>query len=299
MKILVTGGSGFIGTNLIKALQNEGHVVVSFALEENPNIEVETIIGDITKSNFDFVRDEKPEVIFHLAALSNHQMTTDRNYAIEVNVRPLEKLLSVSSSSALKKFIFMSTSTVYDDNNQIPIKEDGKLNPQKNNYIYTKVEGEKIVESFRQKGLKALTYRLANTFGPYQPWQKFPTLVPQIFAQAILEGHIHTLNRSSVRDWIYIEDAVGALIAGMKSDFSGTANLASGKGTSVGDIVDLVCGLTFVSASTDNKEGSGPNQIICDNTILKEKIGYDPKISLEAGLNKTYAYYKQVIKNEN
>lgn len=297
-KILVTGGSGFIGTNLIQKLKGLKADILNVDLKK-PKYDVKTEILDLTNTKFPFL-DKEFDYVIHLAALTNHRMCSDNEKAFDTNVTATFKFFNKLVDKKVKKIVFMSSIVVYSDEAEVPIKEETKLNIYHNNYSYTKGIDEQICEQFRKKhNMPILTFRLSNIYGPHQEWKNFPNLLPQIISQALLENKIEVWNPKPVRDWIYVDDVVNAIIKGLESSYVGVLNLGTGKGSSVKKVVETVADLTGAEVKYLNKEVSGPMKVICDISKIKKELGFKPKTKLEEGLKKTVEYYKKEIKGES
>jgi len=296
-KVLITGGSGFIGTNLILKLKELGATILNVSLEE-PQVPVKTLKIDLTDSDFNFLDRGNFDYVVHLAAFSNHQICQDIREAFKVNVNVTLNFLNELVNKNVKKIIFMSSIVVYADNVSLPIKESAKLNIHRNNYNFTKGIDEEICDYFRKNyNLPILTFRLSNIYGPYQDWKKFPNLLPQIISQAIRDKEIVIWNETPIRDWIYVKDAIEAIIRSFSSNYNGIMNLGTGKGVSVGEVVKFVAKLTNSKISCLNKEVTGPKKIICDINLIRKKLKWQPKVSLEEGLIETVSYYQDIIKH--
>lgn len=302
-KILITGGSGFIGTNLILRLLKSGakitnvsHIAPKIDFGEN----VENVIEDLTKTDFSFL-DKQFDCIIHLAALVNARLCKNFDDAYKINVEATSKFFDAIKQKQdlkkLKKIVFMSSVVVYANDAKVPLREDAKLDINHDNYSYTKGIDEQLCEKFRiEQELPILTFRLSNIYGPYQEWQNNANIVPQAITQAIMKGKIEIWDDKPIRDWVYSEDAVDAIAKSLESELEGIVNLGTGEGKSVGDVVKIISGSMNVKVKVLNKETTGPKKVICDITKLKKGINWKPKHTLKEGLSKTIEYYKGEIK---
>jgi nucleoside-diphosphate-sugar epimerase len=294
-RVLVTGGSGFIGTNLILGLRKKGYEVVNLDRVKSA-LDVRSIVADITDTDFSFLDNEEFDYVVHLAALSSPQRCADAKEAYEINVKGTLRFFEKLREKRVKKIIFMSSVVVYSASAISPVAEDGLLDIKQSTYSHTKGMDEKICQEFIDKHkLPILTFRLSNIYGPYQQWRELPTLVPQIISQAILQKRIEIWNREPIRDWIYVGDVVEAVIKGLESGYVGIMNLASGVGAPVGEVVEIVSRLSGAEIKDLNKEVSGQKKMICDISRIKKELGWRPKTSLKEGIIKTYNYYRKVI----
>lgn len=294
-RILVTGGSGFIGTNLILALERAGGQVVNVDIRA-PQVDVKTIKADLRQTDYAFLEGGFDYVI-HLAALSNARLCQAMGHAFDNNVAATLKLMEkLSALGRVRKIIFMSSVVLYADGVPVPIPEDAPLYIGHNNYTLTKALGEQICEFYRIKHqLPILTFRLPNIYGPYQDHKKFPNLLPQIAVQALREGRIEIWSRKPVRDWIYVEDAVRAIMLALKGGYDGVMNLGTGIGTSVGDVVDIVAALTNCEVVCLNKTTTGPSRVICDISRIRTELGWEPRVTIEEGVQETIRYFQYVV----
>ncbi len=302
-KILVTGGSGFIGTNLLLLLSKKGARITNVGIGKPP-VKIknaETIEIDLTKSDFSFV-DEGFDFVAHLAALSTPRMCKDEKKAFEVNVEMTEKFFAKLNEEKikkrLKKVIFISSVLVYSKDNKLPIAEDGKLDIEKNIYAKTKGLDEKICEHYRKKGLPIITVRLSNVYGPYQQWQGDANFVPFVLSEGIIKKNIEIKSGASVRDWIYVGDAAEAISAALESNFLGTVNAGTGIGTSAFEVAKIAGELTGAKVVDLNEKTDSPN-IICDITRIRSEINWKPKTKLNEGMIKTYEHYKKSVDKMN
>ncbi|MEK6868361.1 MAG: NAD(P)-dependent oxidoreductase, partial [Nanoarchaeota archaeon] len=181
-------------------------------------------------------------------------------------------------------------------NVQVPIKEDSKLDIFHNNYSFTKGICEQISEYFIKKyDMPIFIFRLSNIYGPYQDWKINPNLLPQVISQAIINKKIEIWNLDPIRDYIYVDDVVEAIIKALHSDTTGIFNLGTGIGTSVREIITKIANLTNVEVNSLNKPVSGPIRIICDINKIKNELGWRPRIILDEGIKRTVDHYKKII----
>jgi len=310
-RILITGASGFIGTNLLMKMQKEGLLgakgkseglsVLAVDMVE-PAVEVAWEKADLRTTDWGFLEDFEPTHVLHLAALTNHRLCADLGMAMKTNVDATQALFSkLASLGCVEKIVFPSSIVVYAETAKMPLCEDSTaLDYHHNHYSLSKGLCEELCQHFRAKpyNLPILTFRLSNVYGPYQEWRpdRFPNLLPQIMRQAIIEKKIEVWNKTPVRDFIYVEDACDAFMKGLDTPYNGVVNIASGVGTSVGTICSEISKLTGAPVVDLGKQVSGPTHVVCDTARAQTYLGWKAATPMAEGLRKTVEYYKKAIR---
>jgi UDP-glucose 4-epimerase len=294
--ILVTGGSGFIGTNLVVELEKQGFKIVNLSAHD-PIIPVKTIKLDLVNDDLSVLDEYKFDYVVHLAAVSTIKLSEgNEEETIKLNVEGTKKLLEYFKDKNLKKFIFMSSMTVYQEVD-IEMTEDLEALVDKNSnaYSYSKLLAEQECQKFADE-MPILIFRLANAYGPYQRVGKTPNLIPQIIWQALNKKEIEIYNGDFARDFIYVSDITDVVLKGLKSKFAGTLNLGTGMPTKVAKIAELVAKKTGVKVHDLKRKIKAPLELVPNIILIKETLKWAPKISLKDGLEKTIKYYQSNAK---
>ncbi len=290
--LLVIGGSGFVGRNLINKLKDE--YVITSVSRTSKIAGVKNINLDLIQSDFNFLRTGNYKYVIYLGMVSSpKEAELKPQEEFDSNVSAVQRFLEKSKDLNFKKIIFLSSVVLYLSGNKQKLKEGDQIAPFLNIYNYSKYTMETLAEYYREKYLMPITvFRLANTYGPHQTTQKVPYLIPNLFKQGILDKEINVLNISPVRDWVFVDDVVEVLARELKINGGGLFNLGTGTGRSVGDVAKIVSSLTKSKVVNLNKKVNPPYHVICDVSRLKERIGYVPSTTLEVGLEKTFDFLK-------
>ena len=310
MKILITGGAGFIGSHLCDKYTREGHSVVcldNFLSGNLTNVRelldyrnFKLIKGDIR----DFVTLEKlardVEVIFHLAA----QIHVDRSYieprlTYDVNVMGTQNVLEVARLYDVKKVIHASTSEVYGSSQYYPMDEKHPLNAP-HPYGASKIAADRMCHAYNKTyGMNISILRLFNIFGPRQRDVGYGGVI-SIFTRRVLSGSPPIIygDGKQTRDYIYIQDAVKAydLVLNHKDPLDEPINFGSGTEVSIIDlaykIVDF-CGRRGTLQPVQVAPRAGEvKRLIADASKAKELLGWEPKYNLDKGLQEFVQWYK-------
>ncbi|MDR1483229.1 MAG: NAD-dependent epimerase/dehydratase family protein [Planctomycetaceae bacterium] len=253
--ILITGGAGFVGSELGKHLIKLGHNVQLFDnleygyrdnFEDNNELAKSFILADVRDTDFHKYLNEI-EIVFHFAGISAlPECETNPVKALEVNTTSVANVLHACRKSRVRKFIFASTSAVYENNDPTtPFREDMQVYP---NLIYatSKYNAEQICKSFAQNyDMDIVICRFFNVFGPHQDYRrKYPPFTSYLVRE-IIAGHKPTVfNTADVkRDYIYIQDLLEYLLHIMNSPkqyYAEIFNLGSGYGFSAIEIVNAI-----------------------------------------------------------
>jgi len=296
-KVLVTGGTGFIGKRLVQRLVSEGYHVINLGREKIEG--VENIIVDLKNVDFSFLDSLKIDYAVHLAAFSSPGRSKNRDDEVmELNYRVTKRLFTKLLEKQIKKAIFMSSVAVYKDST-MPINENSPLDPERSIYGISKYKAESEIELLKEKGLPVVTFRLSNCYGPGQQWknEEFPTLIPQVITSALKTGKMEIFDKNPVRDYIYVDDVVDAIIASFDIDYSGTLNLGTGIGISVEEIARKIKGFVDAEISYLSVKSEIPNEIVLDIEKTKRELGWFPRVSIDEGLRFTIDYYKKALEN--
>ena len=252
MKCIVTGGAGFIGSNLVDKLIDDGHEVVIFddlstGFEENINSKATFYKVDISNMDdyYPFYFNDV-DVIFHLACLARVQPSIENPMEYhDANVNGTLNLLEMARKFNIKRFVFSSSSSIYGDAEQVPTTEECKLNPM-SPYALHKLIGEQYCKLYSQLyGLETVCLRYFNVYGERQPTEGAYCLVLGVFAQQLLNGELMTINGDGEqrRDFTYVGDVVDVNIkcATMKMKWEGDViNIGAGDNRSVNQVADLL-----------------------------------------------------------
>jgi len=257
MNILITGGAGFIGSHLAKALVKKSHQVVildNFETGKRKNLEeIKKNITIITGSVLDkkIVQALIPDidVVFHLAAKVTVQDATSKKDYEKTNVQGTKILLEAAYKNAVKKFIFISTAAVYGDTNKLPICESTPTRPI--SYLgKTKLKAETFCKYFHKKGLDTIILRLFNVYGPNQNLN-YSSLISTLSDNfmndkpSIIYG-----DGNQTRDFIHVKDVVQAAnFVLLNETTENVFNIGSGKEYSINDIYNM-----FRNATRKTKE---------------------------------------------
>ncbi len=293
MSVLVTGGSGFIGRNLVRSLLSQGIEVVVADLVEFPDNDVKIVKGDL--------RDPKvlneallnaSDGIVHLAALTRVLASIKEPMAYyETNVGITQNLLEGARSFSIPKFIFASTNAVVGDMGDALINEDMKLSPL-TPYGATKAASEMLISAYgRAYGIDCSVLRFTNVYGT--DMESKDSLVARLMKAAVSGAKIEIYGSGSqVRDYIFLDDVIKAIKMGFDMTGLETVVVGYGKSTSVVDLIDLARKATKCDIPTvhvDAKPGE-MSAVKVDNRKLLE-LGGKPKIDLETGLDIVWKWW--------
>lgn len=248
--ILITGGAGFIGSHIADKLIDDNKVTIIDNLStgnlknlkepEHENLKI--LKEDIRNSNFNELT-SGIDYIFHLAAMSSVPLSIEKPVEChEINVNATVKLLKSAVNNDVEKIIFSSSSSVYGDNKNMPLKETEPPMPT-SPYAASNASCELYLKSFYESyGLNYTALRYFNVFGPKQDKSsQYAAVIPN-FISAILKGKQPEIygDGEQTRDFVYIEDIVKANINACKSDYNGIINVASGEKLTINRLYEII-----------------------------------------------------------
>lgn len=308
-KYLVTGGAGFIGSTIVRALLEQGdfvRILDNFSTGKRENVEglkVEMLEGDLRDPSAVAEAVADIDVIFHEAAfVSVPQSMDDPLPCFEINQRGTEILLEAARKADVKRVVLASSAAVYGDLETMPLEEDFPLRPL-SPYAVSKRVDELYAELYtRSFGLDVVALRYFNVYGPRQrPDSMYAAAVP-IFARRLLDGKPITIygDGGQTRDLVYVGDVVRAnILASEHPDAPGQVfNICSGDEIRVIDLVEVLMDL-FPNAPAPEFAPARPGDIYrsLGNPAKAEKIlGFKAQTSLEDGLRAVVEHMKGAIR---
>jgi len=302
MKILVTGGAGFIGSHIAEYLVRRGDdVTVLDNLITGSKENLTKISDKINFVNGD-IRDHKlleklvsdTTGVFHEAALASVQQSFSmKDEYIDVNVAGTENIFKLAKEYGFK-IVYASSSSVYGNPKKIPVKEDDERKPI-NPYAKTKLDGEDLAKKYSEIGVKVIGLRYFNVFGKRQ--SKEYAGVIKLFLQRIQQKKSPKINGDGLqtRDFVHIDDVVKANVLAMDSDINHRfLNVGSGLPTSVLDLANLIIEASGLSLeSIHGPELSGDVRATqADIKLIRKLLNWEPKTNLADWLTK-------IISNKN
>lgn len=318
--ILVTGGAGFIGSNLVMALLKDDRiervrVIDNFATGFKKNIapflgdpKFELIEGDIRDYNTCLNACKGVELVSHQAALGSvPRSIKDPLTTHDVNITGSLNIFQAAVENGVKRVVFAASSSTYGDSQGLPKVED-KIGRPLSPYAVTKYVNELYADVYaRTYGLEYIGLRYFNVFGPNQdPNGAYAAVIP-LFFKAALEQKAPTINGDGTnsRDFTFVENAVEANLFSLFADNSLAVNqiynVACGERTSLNQLWDMICevaGCNLKANHGPNREGDIPHSL-ADVEKARKLLGYKGKILLKEGLKKTLAFYKHNKTNVN
>ena len=296
MKFAVTGGAGFVGHNIVRLLISKGHeAIVIDNLHTGKKENLNGILDDIEFHKIDIRDYDKMENIlknvdgiFHEAALTVVQESFDNTEEyFDVNVKGTENIFMIAKKFKIK-VVYASSSSVYGDTKQIPIKENSIRNPI-NPYGQTKLEDEILAEKYSNKGLKVIGLRYFNIFGKGQTGS-YAGVITQ-FMRKLNQKKCPIIfgDGLQIRDFIHVSDIAEANLSAMLSQTnSGFFNIGSGIGTKIIDLAKIMIKIfdeDFEPEFQDSLKGDVKISQ-AETTLAKKMISWEAKIKLEQGLRK-------------
>ena len=305
MRVLITGGAGFIGSNLAEELVKEDYEVViidnlSTGREENLSSfknKITFVRGSIT--DFELMKKACRDVsfVFHQAALASVQRSIEEPKRVaEVNILGTLNVLLAARDSSVDKVIYASSSSVYGDTPELPKRESMRCMP-KSPYAASKLAGEEYCRIFIEVyGLKCICLRYFNVYGPKQnAFSEYAAVIPK-FITRVLKNKPPVIFGSGeqTRDFTFVKDVVKANILAMKSNATGVFNIAGGKRISINELaykIISMLGKDLKPEYTEPREGDVMHSL-ADISLAREKLGYVPSYDIDKGLKKTIEYFK-------
>ncbi|MBI2612530.1 NAD-dependent epimerase/dehydratase family protein [Candidatus Kaiserbacteria bacterium] len=294
MRILVTGGTGFIGSNIVRKLIELGHEVLITGTDDEQTIQDPRVtLLDLAALGKEPKTLGHVDAVFHEAA-DNDTTSLDRNGMMRANVDLSLLVFERAVENGCRNIVYASSTAVY-GNGPAPYKEDQPLQP-----LNPYAESKKLLEEEASAFGKAHTdvtmvgLRYCNVYGPgeshkgkrasmiYQLAQQMKTGNPRIFRDG-----------TQKRDYIYVKDVVRANLLGLEAKESCVVNCGSGSATSFNDLVKILnatLGTSRIPAYVDNPyEGRYQNHTECDMTLAKEKLGFIPEFDIQKGIANYFA----------
>jgi UDP-glucose 4-epimerase len=300
-RVLVTGGAGFIGSNLVRALLAEGEevrVLDNFSTGSRANLEglpVEIVEGELRSYERVHNAVRGVEVVFHLGALGSvPRSVQDPLTSSAVNVEGTLNVLLAARDEGIRRVVFSSSTSVYGSSRELPTREDAPPDPI-SPYGVAKLAAERYCISFSRvyESFETVVLRYFNVFGPRQsPFSQYAAVIP-LFIRAIAAGEPVTINGDGEqsRDFTYVDNVVDATVAAASAPgASGRIfNVASGAPASVNRVADSI-GAILGKPVERRHAPPRPGDIRdswADLTAAREVLGFEPAVPLDEGLRRT------------
>jgi UDP-glucose 4-epimerase len=303
MKVLVTGGAGFIGSHVVEELLGHQYEVIVVdnlvtGFIENVPKDVKLYQMDLNDPKFeDVFEQEKPDYVIHLAAQASVALSmTDPNLDFYTNTVGTFKTMLLSKKYNVRKIIFASTAAVYGEPLYLPIDEEHLLNPL-SFYSLSKFSAENYIKYNDQvNGLDSCILRFSNVYGPRQNAYSEAGVIAIFLNRLLADESVSIYDGSQTRDFIYVKDVVLACRLAMESDHKGVFNISSCTETKIDDLFYLIAGMTKVNRKPVHKPlriGEIKKSIL-DNGRARKELNWDIQHSLLEGLRETFLYYSQL-----
>ncbi len=308
MKVVVTGGAGFIGSNLVNALLDRDYdvtVIDNLSTGRFENIrefvdfkKIRFIQGDIT--DIDLLKDvfRDTSYVFHQAAIPSVVRSVNNPSATnQTNVDGTLNVLIAARDCEVDKVVYASSSSVYGDTPELPKREDMKPNPL-SPYAVSKLTGEYYCKVFSEVyGLKTICLRYFNVYGARQdPNSEYAAVIPR-FITRILEDKPPIIygDGEQTRDFTYVKDVVKANILAAESESTGVFNIAGGKRISINDLARRIMNILNVKLEPiyEKPRLGDIKHSLADISLSKMKIGYHPEYDIDKGLGETIKWFKK------
>ena len=301
MRILVTGGAGFIGSHLVEYFQGKAEIRVLDSLRTGylknlDGFDVEFIKGDIRDREVVRKAMEGVDYVFHFAALISVPESMEKiQECVDINVNGLLVVLEEAAAAGVKKLCFSTSAAIYGDNPEVPKRETMYPEP-KSPYAITKLDGEYYCDMFTKTGrLQTACLRYFNVFGPRQdPKSAYAAAVP-IFTAKAVAGEDLTIygDGEQTRDFIYVKDIVAANVFMAMNDFTGVYNIAYGKRITINDLVKLIKKVTC----SDSKIVYLPERAgdVKHSMAAVDKLnttGFKPGFDFDSGMKATVEFFQ-------
>jgi nucleoside-diphosphate-sugar epimerase len=302
-RFLVTGGAGFIGSNLVKRLVEDGHrevrVIDNLSTGKRENLasileRIEFRLGDIREMDFVEKQFRDAEIVFHQAALpSVDRSVKDPMATNESNIKGTLNVLLAARKTHVKRVVYASSSSVYGDSPTLPKHEGMPVDPL-SPYALSKYAGEKYCQLFYQLyEVETTCLRYFNVFGPNQDaGSQYAAVIPR-FISAILNGEPITIygDGEQTRDFSYVENIVAAnlLAASSEEGIGETFNIACGERISVNQLAEHlmdVIGRRVPVVYEEPRPGEVKHSL-ADITKAAERLGYSPVVDVWEGLRRS------------
>jgi UDP-glucose 4-epimerase len=308
VRILVTGGAGFIGSHVVDTYVAAGHEV---AILDNFSTGTETNLNPSAQVHRLDLRDQqgverivaefRPEIVNHHAAQSEvPKSVADPTYDAQVNIIGGLNLLKACVDHSVKKIIFISSGgALYGEPDVIPADEDHPVRPL-SPYGTSKFCFEQYLGTFRRTfGLEHTVLRYANIYGPRQDFHAEEGRVIAIFASRMLAGKPVIVDGTGEqsRDMLYIGDVATANLAALERGAGGTFHISSGIAVSVNDLyrkLALMTGYSEFPHYGPARKGD-VYRIALDNSRALRDLGWEPQVDLEEGLSLTVDYFREQV----
>lgn len=291
LKVVVVGGAGFIGSHLVDALIERGHEVhviddLSGGKRENVNMRAMLHVVDMRDRGAVRPIVDGSSYVFHLAALPRVQRSIDMPFETnDVNVNGLLSVLIAARDAKVKRFIYSGSSSVYGDQEEMPLREDMPVNP-KSPYGLQKLIGEQYAKVFSSVyGLPTVSLRYFSVYGPRFSTADGPyMLVMGRFVEQRKNNQPLTItgDGTQTRDFTHVRDIVRANILAMEAEGLDTHevfNIGAGRPISVNDLARIIGGpVEYTPARIESKH------TYADNRKAKELLGWEPTVSFEEGI---------------
>jgi len=307
-KFLVTGGAGFIGSNICKRLVEEGcfvRIVDNLLTGKKNNLDsfidkVEFIEADMGDDTIARSAMKDIDVVVHQGALPSVPRSVDDPAATHKHcVDATFTLLLAARDAGIKRFVYASSSAAYGDTPTLPKVETmspAPLSP----YAVGKLVGEYYCSVFHEVfGLETISLRYFNVFGPYQdPTSQYAAAIPA-FVTAILKDEPPTIygDGEQSRDFTYVDNVVDANLLAMRAKHTAgeVLNIACGEAVTVNEIIDMInelLGKNIKPIYTDPRPGDVKHSL-ADIYLAEKLIGFKPKVSFRDGLKKAIDWYQE------
>ncbi|MFW2380619.1 MAG: NAD-dependent epimerase/dehydratase family protein [Acidimicrobiales bacterium] len=318
MKILVTGGGGFIGGHLVKALESQGHEVRSVDCKpENDWYQVsptaQNLVLDLNERDACLKAAAGMDQIYNLAAdMGGMGFIENNKAACMLSVLISTHMLMAARDHDVERVFYASSACVYNGSKQVDpnvtalAESDAYPADPEDGYGWEKLFSERMGRHFMEDyGIEFRTARYHNVYGPEGTWtggrEKAPAAVCRKIAEAKLSGN-HTIgvwgDGLQTRSFMYVDDCVKGTDMLMNSDVREPLNIGSSELIAINDLYRMVAGFAGIEIELvhDLTAPQGVRGRNSDNTLIQEQLGWQPTISLEEGMLKTYEWIEQLVR---